>query len=235
MARIAHSLAQLRDEINAVAPKRSKVSDGWLGDAAHRSRASRHNPNSAGVVCALDITDDPAHGCPIHEIAERIRRNPHPNLEYMISNARTAGRSSNWQWKRYGGANPHRAHVHFGVGVGPDSEPRQPYDDRTPWGVAALLDSPQEDDMNTDELRAVLNDYFGLTGDPANPDGPKMSNTWLWELAKNTHGYAEATYRLVSDPDGFADAVVTRLPDGGDVDAATVREAVKQALREGTG
>jgi hypothetical protein len=134
--RLAASLEQLRAEINTIAPNRSKASDGTIGDVAHASRASRHNPNAAGVVCALDVTDDPQGGCPIHVIAEQIRTRPHPNLAYIISNGRVAGRSSGWAWRPYKGSNKHTRHVHFAVGNGPDGTPAEPYDDRTPWGVA---------------------------------------------------------------------------------------------------
>ena len=136
MFRLAGSLVVLRDQINAVAPHRSKASDGTVGDTKHQKRASRHNPNSAGVVCAIDITDDPAHGCAIHGIAEQVRANPHPNLAYIISNGRVAGRSTGWNWHRYTGTNPHRRHVHFGVGVGPDAAPRPPYDDPQRWHIS---------------------------------------------------------------------------------------------------
>jgi hypothetical protein len=60
--RIAKSLDVLRSQINKAHPNRSKVSDGWIGDTAHAARASDHNPNSGGVVTALDLTHDPAHG-----------------------------------------------------------------------------------------------------------------------------------------------------------------------------
>jgi hypothetical protein len=130
--RLAGSLVVLRQQIDTMAPNRSKASDGTIGDAKHRNRPSRHNPNNAGVVCALDVTDDPAHGCPIHHLAERVRANPHPNLAYVISNGRIAGRSTGWSWHRYNGANPHERHVHFGVGKGNDAEPGPPYDDAQP-------------------------------------------------------------------------------------------------------
>lgn len=136
--RLANSLIQLRSEIDALAPNRSKASDGTIGDAAHSHRPSRHNPNSAGVVCALDVTDDVAGGCPIHDIAEQIRLRPHPTLAYIISNGRVAKRSSGWTWQPYTGSNKHTRHVHFAVGVGPDGDPREPYDDTTPWGISAV-------------------------------------------------------------------------------------------------
>ena len=131
--RLATSLETLRGEINALAPNRSTVSDGAVGDPAHASRASRHNPNSAGVVTALDLTHDPANGCDIHAIARRIARNPHPELDYIISNGEVAGRATDWEWLDYGGSNPHTKHAHFGVGVGSDRDPRPPYDSTAPW------------------------------------------------------------------------------------------------------
>ena len=134
--RLAKSLEQLRAEINASAPKRSFASDGTLGDKAHASRPSRHNPNDAGVVCAIDITHDPAHGCDIHAIARDLVTRPHPNLEYVISNGEVAKRSKGFAWEPYTGSNKHNKHAHFAVGVGKDAEPGTPYDDTTPWGIA---------------------------------------------------------------------------------------------------
>jgi len=133
MWRLAHSLVVLRDQIDKKAPQRSRASDGTIGDANHV--VSRHRPNDLGVVCALDVTDDPAHGCPIHAIAEGIRANPHPELAYVISNGRIASRKTGWAWHQYTGANAHDKHVHFGVGVGPDSEARPPYDSPQAWHV----------------------------------------------------------------------------------------------------
>jgi len=135
MWRLAESLVVLRDQIDGVAPHRSRASDGTKGDRAHEGRPSRHNPNDHGVVCALDVTDDPAHGCPIHVIADRVRTNPHPELAYVISNGRIASRKTGWVWHKYTGANPHVKHAHFAVGVGPESEPRPPYDGRQTWAV----------------------------------------------------------------------------------------------------
>ena len=42
MARIAKALATLREQVNSKWPNRSKVNDGWLGDAAHQARKSDH-------------------------------------------------------------------------------------------------------------------------------------------------------------------------------------------------
>lgn len=42
--RIAESLQQLLDQVNQMAPGRSKASDGAIGDTSHQSRRSDHNP-----------------------------------------------------------------------------------------------------------------------------------------------------------------------------------------------
>ena len=41
--RVARSLDVLLGQLNALAPERSKASDGSIGDAAHASRSSDHN------------------------------------------------------------------------------------------------------------------------------------------------------------------------------------------------
>jgi hypothetical protein len=133
--RLAKSLEVLRNEVNAMAPNRNKASDGTIGDAAHRDRPSRHNPNGANVVCAIDITHDPANGVDIHAIARDLVKHPHPNLEYVISNGEVAKRRNGFAWEPYTGSNKHNKHVHFAVGVGKDASPGEPYDDTTSWGV----------------------------------------------------------------------------------------------------
>lgn len=135
--RLARSLETLRTEFNAAYPLRSKASDGTIGDPAHASRASRHNKNRYDVVTALDITHDPSSGCDVHAIARRLAKDPHPELAYIISNGQIASRPD-FTWRSYGGSNPHTAHAHFAVGVGPDSDPRPPYDSTQPWGVRDL-------------------------------------------------------------------------------------------------
>jgi len=134
--RLARSLEVLRAEVDAIAPSRSRASDGTIGDTAHASRPSDHNPNSAGVVCALDLTHDPGKGADMSRIAEHIRTRRHPALKYVIFDRRIASASSGWAWRTYTGSNPHARHMHVSVGVGPDGRSTGPYDDASPWGLA---------------------------------------------------------------------------------------------------
>jgi hypothetical protein len=132
--RIAESLLKLRAQVNEKYPNRSKASDGAIGDAAHASGYSDHNPNRNGVVCAIDITHDPANGFDAHALAEHLRTNRHPNLRYVISNARIAGWWNNWQWEPSAG---HTKHIHVSVGTLDvyDGQTYDRYDDTTDWSL----------------------------------------------------------------------------------------------------
>lgn len=118
MARIAKSLDVLRSQVNRMAPGRSKASDGWIGDAAHASRPSDHNPNQAGVVCALDITHDPLGGMDCHKLAKQLEVSRDPRIKYVIWHGQImSGAHSEraWKWREYTGPNPHKKHLHVSV------------------------------------------------------------------------------------------------------------------------
>lgn len=135
--RLAQSLAVLRLEFDAAWPNRNTASDGTIGDPAHAARASRHNPNRYGVVCALDITHDPDRGVDVHALARaHVAAGPHPELAYIVSDRQIASRQYGWRWRDYAGSNPHTSHAHFAVGVGPDRDPQPPYDSTRPWNIA---------------------------------------------------------------------------------------------------
>lgn len=129
--RLAKSLETLRSQVNALSPNRSKVSDGTIGDTAHSSRTSDHNPNDAGVVCAIDITHDPAHGIDGNQLAEAVKNDP--RTKYIIWNRKIWNASVAKAWRPYTGSNPHDKHVHISVGGN--------YDLTTPW----LLMKPPAD------------------------------------------------------------------------------------------
>lgn len=122
--RVAKSLLALREQVNKKAPNRKKSHDGTIGDAAHASRASDHNPwvidGNVGVVTALDITHDPAGGCDAGAIAEAIRGSRDARVKYIIWNRQIANHlpldgQASWAWRPYRGANPHNKHCHISV------------------------------------------------------------------------------------------------------------------------
>lgn len=135
MPRVAKSLDTLLAQINAMAPGRSILSDGALGDEAHRARKSDHNPDANGVVTARDYTHDPAHGMDAGEIAERLRLSKDPRIKYVISNRRIfSSKQQPWEWREYTGENAHTKHVHVSVMDVPEL-----YDDTKPWLIDALV------------------------------------------------------------------------------------------------
>lgn len=131
--RLAKSLEVLRVQINDRWPNRAKGFDGSIGDAAHQARASDHDPNSAGVVCAIDITNDPQHEVHCAIIAEAIRSAREPRLKYLIFNhfmLRSYAKPGipAWTWAPYVGGNAHDHHLHISVLA-------EKVDDPTPWPI----------------------------------------------------------------------------------------------------
>lgn len=130
--RIAKSLATFRAQANERWPGRSKLSDGWIGDARHAAGTSDHNPNRAGVVQAFDLTHDPANGVVIAEVADALRTSRDKRIKYLICNGQIMsgeGQTNKaWVWRPYTGKNKHDKHLHISV----RNEARL-YDDETPW------------------------------------------------------------------------------------------------------
>lgn len=159
--RPARSLPVLRDQIDAAYPGRDKGADGILGDTAHASRASDHNPDSAGVVHAIDIDRDLGGGHDAHEIAVALVASRDPRIKYIISQGRiiygTAAFASAygdrgvgaWVWTKYYGGDQHYDHFH--LSVVPDSR----CDQTTPWKIGAVSTVKDWSDMATkEEVRA---------------------------------------------------------------------------------
>jgi hypothetical protein len=143
--RLAESLKKLREQINTAFPDRSKASDGSIGDAAHSARTSDHNPNDAGVVCAIDVTSDVKSGCTGDYLAAELVKSRDPRIKYIIWNRRIIkaykdkGGIPAWTWQKYTGPNAHAHHIH--ISVGPE---KIKYDDRADWDldsdVAVVVD-----------------------------------------------------------------------------------------------
>jgi peptidoglycan hydrolase-like protein with peptidoglycan-binding domain len=139
--RNAGSLEQFRIQINEKFPNRSKAADGTIGDAAHASRSSDHNPwikdGNMGIVRALDITHDPKNGVDTYRMADNIRLahyiKPDPRTDYLISNGRIWNPAASKDWRKYTGSNPHDHHMHISV----DTEKKN-YDNRAPWNLGDL-------------------------------------------------------------------------------------------------
>jgi hypothetical protein len=131
--RLAKSLEKLRSQVNETWPRRSKASDGTIGDPAHASRTSDHNPNAAGVVCALDITHDPKNGVDAGKLADTLKLSRDPRIKYIISNRRIWNPVISKDWRPYTGSNPHSKHVHISV-----VSDKKLYDAVTPWALGSM-------------------------------------------------------------------------------------------------
>jgi hypothetical protein len=168
--RVAGCLLTLRKEVNAVAPGRSKLSDGTIGDAKHQTRKSDHNPDAQGVVRAMDLTHDPDNGADMNLLAEHLRGGRDPRLKYVIFNRRIFSPKTGFVWKQYNGENPHTKHLHISV------DATDVADDGSEWGFVIM---PEEED---DDMRYKLFKVAGAhnilavgPGTPFNPGTPEVA------------------------------------------------------------
>lgn len=109
---LAPSLVQLRNEVNAAHPSRSKASDGWVGDTAHAARKSDHNPDysAGGIVRALDITHAGIDKARLLAVAIA-----NPSTEYVIQDWKIYTRSNGFRAAKYTGSNGHTVHTHISI------------------------------------------------------------------------------------------------------------------------
>lgn len=134
--RVAESLEKLRAQIDALAPKRSTLSDGAIGDTDHTKRTSDHNPHCGAphdpTVTARDFTHDPENGADMHEIAEAIRVSRDGRVKYVIwdkrmfSSYKTSTHTA-WTWRPYSGPNLHTVHMHVSVQCAPSKDSTRPW------------------------------------------------------------------------------------------------------------
>jgi hypothetical protein len=119
----------LTGEFNRVGPKRSKASDGSVGDTAHAGNESDHNPDETGSthdedsdnrneVHAKDVTakgpwlNGMTMKAATRLIADRHRSGADQRLQGIIYNREICWEPE-WKWKEYSGSNPHTEHAHF--------------------------------------------------------------------------------------------------------------------------
>jgi hypothetical protein len=110
---------QLRLQIDNTYADRDKSSDGWIGNLAHQSRPSDHNPDAKGIVRAIDIDRDlsgKAKPDVMPYLADQIRlcaKRGDKRISYIIFNGRIASSRMGWRWRKYSGINPHIKHCHI--------------------------------------------------------------------------------------------------------------------------
>jgi hypothetical protein len=119
---VAPALERLHGQLNAHAPRRSKASDGAIGDTAHAARTSDHNPwfclAGQRYVTARDWTHDPRGGLDCAQLAAALRDGRDRRVKYVIWREQimaSYGGPAPWTWRPYTGSNPHNKHLHLSV------------------------------------------------------------------------------------------------------------------------
>lgn len=168
---VAPSCKLVLTEANRLYPDRSRASDGTVGDAAHSSKTSHHNPHPDGSwVDAVDLTHDPAHGCDAHAWARQVAARRDKRVEYLISNGRICrGYDKSgipaWTWTRYTGTNPHTKHAHLSIWRNATAR-----NDLRSWFTSEPAKQlPEEDDLTPEQDRMLRDVHAVLT----NPEDPK--------------------------------------------------------------
>lgn len=158
---IARSLDTLLAQLNTAHPARSRASDGGIGDAAHASRNSDHNPwfvlDGVPLVTARDYTHDPLAGLDCQRLADALRTSRDPRIKYVIWNRQImsgAAGPSPWAWRPYSGSNPHTKHLHLSVVADARCQ------SVTPWSIRPTPSpAPREDPAM--ELDDLIPDKYG--------------------------------------------------------------------------
>lgn len=146
--RVAWSLDKALEQLNALAPNRSRASDGSVGDAAHALRDSRHNPDQYGIVRARDFTHDPAHGADMNLFPWALMADPRAkeviwNDEYYDRDPTGRIRKRPYLQVNPARTNKHDHHLHLGV----VSDNRA--DATHSWGAFTPTKAQEDDDMPT--------------------------------------------------------------------------------------
>jgi hypothetical protein len=143
--RLAPTLVVLRDEINKAWPLRDKTSGGAIGNLAHQQSKSDHNPDSRGVVCAIDIDEDLDRPASAHlsfhtgqavkavlvdKLIANAKAGKLPQLYYVIYERKIYSQTYGFAARDYSGASAQDHHVHVSVY---HDEARA--DSTAPWGI----------------------------------------------------------------------------------------------------
>jgi hypothetical protein len=104
------AIAMLR-QATALAPKRSKVSDGLLPSAAHIKQSPNSDHNTG---LAVDLTHDPKNGIDCEFLFEKFKQDE--RVDYLIHNGKIWSKARRKEGNRkYTGSNPHRHHLHVSI------------------------------------------------------------------------------------------------------------------------
>jgi hypothetical protein len=153
--RVAKCLLVARDQMQARHP--GTPNPGFIGDDAHASRTSDHNPwvddpaSSVNVVTAGDFYHRPQLGFDAGKFAEQLKASGDPRIKYVIWNRRIWSRArASEGWRPYNGTNPHTGHCHLSV-----SSSKSLYDSTRSWNLPVLTKPAAPTDTTPKELFTV--------------------------------------------------------------------------------
>lgn len=167
-------MTAILQDADRVAPGRSHASDGTIGDPTHAASKSDHNPDFRGVVHAVDVTHDPAHGMDTwvwaQRIADRMRTGAESRVEYLVAYdpARAVDvifhPSVSLSWRQNGSPKrEHTNHLHVSIkyseaaenDVRPFFVTISPPATAPPPPTATVVDDPEEDDPMQPTARII--------------------------------------------------------------------------------
>lgn len=165
--KVAPCLEGLLAQLNQYAPRRSRESDGSIGDAAHASRSSDHNPwwehDGQHYVTARDFTHDRVGGLDCARLAAALELGRDERVKYVIWDHQImsgADGPSPWTWRPYKGANAHTHHLHLSVVA--DTRALS----ETPWELRGLATAgidvlrPGSRGVAVERLQRILNTIY---------------------------------------------------------------------------
>lgn len=166
---------------NALWPNRNHAQDGTIGDTAHMSGTSGHNPDDTPGVSAerqdadtkpeVRAADVDTRGTDMERAVQDILRGPaaeRDRLIYIIYNRRIWRKSNGWRQETYTGSDPHDTHAHFSGDPAAD-------ENGAPWTFGG------EDDMEQTEPLNPANAEGNKVGDALNIATQVRTGLWLDE------------------------------------------------------
>ena len=147
MPKLCKGGEKLRAQIDARWPNRDRRSDGWIGDKAHADRVSQHNPDSEGIVYAIDIDEYMGKGPDRNgKTAQRLANElvayalsglPGANrVKYVVYENKLASGTYPryfWQWRKGSWGHTQHIHISFTTAAKRDS---------TVWPLPILTKNP---------------------------------------------------------------------------------------------
>lgn len=235
---LAPSLVQLRAEINRRWPGRDKTSDGSIGDAAHSSRVSDHNPNARRSVNALDIDRD---GIDVEALRALLIKDS--RVYYVIYNRRIWQRKYGFAPRTYTGPSPHTGHLHVSIIQSVAAE-----QDTRPWGIDRIGGSsgaikppttPTSGGLTVSDINAILARLDKIDAGIAGKNG---TNDKLMAVAAGTYSRAALNERnaavasiVKSAVNASTAAILAAVGKTGALsaaDLAAVQEAAEKGVTE---